>query len=222
VSDHHWQEGREPDPDHHFGFVYEIGHLSTGRKYIGYKQYWFSSGKVKYRVKDIKSSKWNKLAWKPSDWRDYTSSSKDLNIAIAEFGKDDFEFKILGQYTNSRDMRYQEVRQLVLRDALTLVDSDGEYVYYNKSIPDIKFRPPTTVSEETRAKMRENSKGQTHNRSECFDAVAEPFVTGHGHHVVDFRCRGHAAHSLSALTACSLSYSVRISATASHVRLSTR
>ena len=143
---HHWI-GVAPDPSSFFGFVYEIHHLSTGKRYIGRKQYWFSSGKGKRAVKDKASPKWKQLLWKESDWRTYTSSSKDLNAAVKEYGTDDFEFVILDQFTNSRDLAYAETITLAQRDALRIVDEDDEHVYYNKSIPDVKFRPPSTVKE---------------------------------------------------------------------------
>ena len=157
---HHWV-GLRPDPSKFFGFIYSIHHLSTGKRYIGKKQYWFSAGKKGQRVKDLNNPKWNRLLWKDSDWRFYTSSSKDLNAAIKECGKDDFEFTILSQHSNSRDLHYSEVEALVDADALVLVDEDGAYVYYNKSIPDVKFRPPTTVTEAWRAAISDSLMGRT-------------------------------------------------------------
>jgi hypothetical protein len=145
ASDHHWKDGATlvPDPSRFFGFLYEIHELATGRLYVGIKQYWFSSGRSKRRCTDRQSEKWVEWHWKESDWRTYTGSSKELNQEISKHGLDNFEFRIIGQYPCSRSLRYAEANYLHKADALTLKDDDGEYVYYNKSIQDIKYRPPT-------------------------------------------------------------------------------
>jgi hypothetical protein len=169
--DHHWQEGLRPDPDNNFGFIYEVRELDTGRRYIGLKQYWFSAGNAKRRVHDVLHPRWTPHHWKPSDWRTYTTSSKELNEAMAKKGLDNYEFCILAEYTNKRDLLYAEVETILKADALTLVDSEGEYIYYNKRA-DKAFRPPMTVSEETRDKIGRARKGKTHS-PEAREKIAE-------------------------------------------------
>ena len=157
-SDHHWVDGATlvPDPSQYFGFMYQIHELDTGRLYVGIKQYWFSSGKSKRRCMDKQSEKWTPHHWKESDWRSYTGSSKKLNQEIKSKGLENYEFSIIGQYPCSRSLRYAEANYLHKVDALTLKNDEGEYVYYNESIQDIKFRPPESKSAESIAKSIAN------------------------------------------------------------------
>ena len=142
--DHHWVDGRSliPNPTLFFGFLYEIHELDTSRLYVGMKQYWFSSGKAKRRCMDKQSPNWKDWHWRESDWRTYTGSSKELQKEIKSKGLNNYEFSILAQYPCSRSLRYGEANYLHKCDALTELLDDGEYRYYNKSIQDIKFRPP--------------------------------------------------------------------------------
>ena len=79
MCDHHW-EGRKPDPDKYYGFIYLITNLETGKMYVGRKFY--HTYKKRKKVKQ-------------SDWANYTGSSKWLNADIKELGITSFEFKIL-------------------------------------------------------------------------------------------------------------------------------
>ena len=67
MNEMHWtfrdDKTRVPDPDHYFGFVYIITNKKNHRKYIGCKQYWQMRHRKRY---------------KPSNWKVYTSSSKEL------------------------------------------------------------------------------------------------------------------------------------------------
>ena len=71
----HWtfkdDKTRVPQPDEYFGFVYVITNKLTTKQYIGCKQYWQMRKRKKH---------------KPSNWRVYTSSSKDLNEDIDKLG----------------------------------------------------------------------------------------------------------------------------------------
>ena len=160
---HHWVDGVGdlvvPDPSKYFGFIYEIRQLSTGMRYFGKKQYHFAAGKKGQRVKDKLHPKWKDWLWKPSDWPYYKSSSKHILKAMKDTPEDDWEFEILSQHTNSRDLHYAEVDALVKADALKLVDDDGEYIYYNRSIPAVGFRPPSTLTEATRALLSDIRSG---------------------------------------------------------------
>ena len=133
-SDHHWQEGLEPDADKHFGFIYEMHHLPTGHLYIGRKQYWASSGAVKSRHTNIRTDKWKPHHWKPSDWRTYSSSSKTVKKMLGNIL--DWEFSIVQQCVCMQDLSYAEPWQMHDRGVgLTRMD-DGSLLYLNKHIPD--------------------------------------------------------------------------------------
>lgn len=80
----HWRfSPRNLDPDKAVGFVYMIVDKRDNSKYIGKKQF-RGRGKVN--------------RGQASNWKSYTSSSKELNARIKERGKDDFVFIILEQY----------------------------------------------------------------------------------------------------------------------------
>ncbi len=133
-SDHHWQEGDAPDPDNHFGYIYEMHHMPTGHRYIGRKQFWSSTGKRKHPLTDIRGTKWVAHHWKPSDWRTYVSSSKVVNEMMTN--KDEWEFAIIQQLTCKRDMSYAEPAQMYRRGVGVKRLENGELLYLNKHIPD--------------------------------------------------------------------------------------
>lgn len=151
---HHWI-GEEPEPEVYFGFIYLISNSVNGRRYVGKKQYWMSSGKVKNRPTDRASDKWRDHHWKESNWASYTGSSKELNADIRKYGKDKFTFMIIRQCSSKGSLHYEEIKEQVLRDVLVEKLETGEYAYYNKQIAAIKFRPPENHSEETKQKIRD-------------------------------------------------------------------
>ena len=121
---HHWV-GRKPNPHVYFGFVYLITNLSSGRMYVGKKQY--------HRYVKKKKAKEN-------DWHFYTGSSKDLNKDIKTLGRDCFEFKILKNLHTRGGLTYTEANIQHKRDVLTKPHPDGR-LYYNKQIGAIRFVP---------------------------------------------------------------------------------
>jgi len=137
----HWN-GLVPNTNIHFGFIYKIEDIETGRKYIGKKNLFHSSGVVKSRVNNRLSPKWNKKHWKESDWKTYTGSSKPLNADIKAKGKDKFHFEILKLCYSKADLSYSEMEEQINRDVLrTKLDPDT-FEYYNEGIYGVKFRPP--------------------------------------------------------------------------------
>jgi len=85
----HWtfrdDKTRVPQPDEYFGFVYLITNKKTQRKYIGCKQYWQMRHRKRY---------------KPSNWKVYTSSSRELCEEIDKIGKRNFKFEIITRIYN--------------------------------------------------------------------------------------------------------------------------
>jgi len=99
-----------------YGFIYEITCAVNSKKYIGKKQC-----KTLLKRKPLKGKKNKRIEEKETDWRTYTSSSRELNEDIVKFGKDKFIFKII-QWCNSKfDLAYNEAkiqfeREVLLRD----------------------------------------------------------------------------------------------------------
>jgi hypothetical protein len=105
------------DPGDHYGYVYLIENLATGRKYIGKKLFIFTKTKVvKGKRKKIKS---------PSDWQTYWSSSDELKADVAKLGEQNFRRIILHLCKNKGTCNYLEAREQFERRVL---ESDE---YYN-------------------------------------------------------------------------------------------
>ena len=128
----HWtfrdDKTRVPDPDNYFGFVYIITNKKNHRKYIGCKQYWQMRHRKKY---------------KPSNWRVYTSSSKELCEEIDKIGKRNFKFEIIQEYTTKRGLHYYEQYYQMKYHVLTAVlEGTDQKEYYNKNVGGVRFYVP--------------------------------------------------------------------------------
>ena len=162
-SSNHW-EGLEPNPDCFFGFIYLIENTVNGRLYVGKKQYWAASGNFRNRSSHISTDKWRPEQWKPSDWNYYTGSSRELNADIKKFGKDKFRFIILSQHSTKGDLHYEEIKEQAVRNVLAEKLTEDVYLYYNKSIAAIKFRPPDHMSDSAREKISLAKRGEKNHQ----------------------------------------------------------
>lgn len=117
-----------------FGFIYEITNTVNGKKYIGKKQ---CSRRVKR--KPLKGKTRNRIDHKESDWKSYTSSSKELNEDIEKYGKDKFEFRILKICGSKWELGYEEIKEQIARDVLRRDD------YYNGIINVRIGTPPKSL-----------------------------------------------------------------------------
>ena len=128
----HWtfrdDKTRVPQPDEYFGFVYVITNKLTTKQYIGCKQYWQMRKRKRH---------------KPSNWRVYTSSSKELNEDIDKIGKRKFKFEIIQEYKTKRGIHYYEQYYQMKHHVLTaVIEGSDEPAYYNKNIGGIRFYVP--------------------------------------------------------------------------------
>jgi len=173
---HHWL-GEAPDLTNYFGFVYMIECISTGKKYIGKKQYYFAKrGSPKSRVANVKSPKWNIDHWSESDWKIYAGSSRVLKEYIEERGKGDFTCTILTQCESRGALQYAEIKEQIDRGVLLERDGEGDYVYFNRQIAAIKFRPPAFFSSETRKKISKNHRCLTLDVHVFYKITGEAFI----------------------------------------------
>jgi hypothetical protein len=124
--------------DNMFGFIYEITNKVNGKKYIGKKQ---CVRKVKR--KPLKGKTRNRIDQKESDWKTYTSSSKELNEDIQKFGKENFEFRILKICGSKWELGYEEIKEQIARDVLRRDD------YYNGIINVRIGTPPKNLLNNT-------------------------------------------------------------------------
>jgi hypothetical protein len=88
-----------------FGFIYKITNNMNGRMYVGKKQ----CLSVKKRA-PLKGKKNKRHSIVETDWRTYTSSSRQLNEDIVEFGKENFTFKILRFCDSKWQLAYEETK----------------------------------------------------------------------------------------------------------------
>jgi len=136
----HWHSPIQiPEPNPYVGFIYQITNLATGKKYIGRKNM-TSTRRKQVKCKTKPGTKTARIT-KPSDWQTYTSSSTQLNNDISNLGINQFYFEILSFHTTKARLNYEEVKQLVIRGALTSYLPNGEPEYYNGIIPPVRTRP---------------------------------------------------------------------------------
>ena len=163
IKDSHWVSLFDPDPDKYFGFIYFIKNLVTDKKYIGKKQYWLkrSDRARKSTCTEPTSDRWRRDHWRESDWKSYISSSASLKKDIKKYGKENFFFLMLHQWENKSRLHYAEIKEQVKRDVL-MAQEYGEYVYYNRQIAAIKFRPPEFHTDKTKDKLKQILKERGH------------------------------------------------------------
>ena len=114
-----WYYGGVPfeEDGTHFGYVYLIENLITGRKYIGRKYFTISSTKqVNGKKRKIR---------KASDWEAYWGSNETLKAEVAELGEHNFRRTILHLCKSKSECSYMETFEIFTRHALL------NTVYYN-------------------------------------------------------------------------------------------
>ena len=152
MNEMHWtfrdDKIRVADPDQYFGFVYLITNKKNHRKYVGCKQYWQMRHRKRY---------------KPSNWKVYTSSSKELCADIEKIGKRNFKFEIIQEYTTKRGLHYYEQYYQMKYHVLTAVlEGTDQKEYYNKNVGGVRFYVPLEKYEdpEYRKKRSASAKAQ--------------------------------------------------------------
>jgi hypothetical protein len=113
-------------PDDAIGFIYLITNQKTSQKYIGKKL-------LTKRVTRVTKGKKRKERV-DSDWRDYYSSSPDLQAEVAKHGKDNFSREILTFCPSKGSLLYAEELALYLAGALERDD------FYNQNIRSKVYR----------------------------------------------------------------------------------
>jgi hypothetical protein len=128
----------------HYGFVYLITNIETGRMYVGRKYFTRKNGKRRVA----------------SDWKTYFGSCKPLLAEITEKGSDKFKREILNVYKSRNEVNYGEVEEQVKRNVLKALLPDGSRAYYNGNILNRWFVAKEEKSPETKANMAVASKAR--------------------------------------------------------------
>ena len=118
-------ENREYDetPEEYQGFVYEIEELSTGKKYIGKKNFW----RPKILPKNSKRTRRIRTRVE-SDWKKYFGSSKEVQALVESNGIENYKREILRLCKTKGEMSYYEAKLQFENDVLLSDDYYNEFI----------------------------------------------------------------------------------------------
>ena len=109
-------------PNESFGFIYEVTHNPTGKKYIGKKQLIFTRkknlGKRALSALPDKRGKKYIIEHKESDWKTYYGSHKEILKLIKEGRKKEFSREILEFVPSKKLLTYFECKYLFIKEVL--------------------------------------------------------------------------------------------------------
>ena len=126
-------------PENTFGFIYEVTHIPTGKKYIGRKQLISVTKKALGKkelalITDKRSSK-KKTVIKETDWKTYHGSHPEIKQLIKENKQLEFTREILMFVPTKKQLTYYEDKYLYMKGVI-----EPGSVYINDSISGRFFR----------------------------------------------------------------------------------
>ena len=133
----HWYFPTSFDTATAFGFVYRIINMQTGKSYIGKKQFWSKTRK------SVKGKQRKQVTIAESDWKTYTSSSREVNQDILELSKCMFQFQILSLHKTKQELDFAETKTQWQLDVLNAKFDDGTKMFYNGRIERINHNQYT-------------------------------------------------------------------------------
>ncbi len=130
-------------PSGSFGFIYEVTHKPSGKKYLGKKQLIYRRKKkigkreteiLKEEKKEAGETNWwivpkKKVVEKESDWKTYCGSQSEVKALVKEDGLDSFDREILDYAFHKKDLTYKETKLLFQQEVL-----ESGSVYFNSNI----------------------------------------------------------------------------------------
>jgi hypothetical protein len=121
-------------PEPTFGFIYEVTHTPTGRKYLGRKQLISVQKKTLGKkelalITDKRLSK-KKTVTKESDWKTYYGSNPIIKQMIKEGKQDEFTREILMFVPSKKLLTYYEDKYLYING---VIETDSNYFNDNIS-----------------------------------------------------------------------------------------
>ena len=109
-------------PEDVFGFIYEVTHLPTGRKYLGKKQLISVTkkplGKKELALLTDKRAKTYKIVKKESDWKTYYGSHQEIKSLIKERKQSEFSREILIFVPSKKLLTYYENKFLFINEVI--------------------------------------------------------------------------------------------------------
>ena len=119
-------------PEDIFGFIYEVTHLPTGRKYLGKKQLISVTkkplGKKELALITDKRASKSKVVRKESDWKTYYGSHSEIKSLIKEGKQSEFSREILIFTPNKKLHTYYENKFLFMKG---VIEPDSNYINDN-------------------------------------------------------------------------------------------
>jgi len=127
-------------PENTYGFIYQVTHLPTNRKYIGKKVLYFIRN-VKIGKKELQALKEERKAKgiggrppakkkviKESDWKTYYGSQAEIKELVSKGKESDFSREILKFVNNKKHLTYYECKYLFIYEVL---ENNEEYINDN-------------------------------------------------------------------------------------------
>jgi len=127
-------------PENTYGFIYQVTHLPTNRKYIGKKVLYFERN-VKIGKRELQALKEERKAKgiggrtpakkkviKESDWKTYYGSQTEIKELVNKGKESDFSREILKFVDNKKHLTYYECKYLFIYEVL---ENNEEYINDN-------------------------------------------------------------------------------------------
>lgn len=127
-------------PEGTYGFIYEVLHKPTGKKYIGKKVLYFERNVKlgKRALEELKAERkaagiggrvpQKKKVVKESDWKDYYGSHEEIKRLVKESDPEDFTRRILQFVPEKKLLTYYECKYLFINSVL---DERNNYINDN-------------------------------------------------------------------------------------------
>lgn len=100
-------------PENTYGFIYEVFHKPSGKKYLGKKVLHFNR-----TLPPLKGMKRKRKVVKESDWKNYFGSHVEIKQLIKEEKQDEFERRILQFVPTKKLLTYYECKYLFINEVL--------------------------------------------------------------------------------------------------------
>lgn len=117
-------------PEGTYGFIYEVTHIPTGKKYLGKKVLYFERNKKlgKRELEALKEERkaqgiggrvpLKKKVITESDWKTYYGSQKEILELVKEGNQEDFKREILQYVPDKKQLTYYECKYLFINEVL--------------------------------------------------------------------------------------------------------
>ena len=115
-------ESIEQMPEGTFGFIYEVIHIPSKRKYIGKKVLTFNR-----TLAPLKGQKRKRKVQKESDWKAYYGSHEEIKALLKEGKQEEFSREILEFIPTKKLLTYFECKYLFIKEVL----ENNEYINDN-------------------------------------------------------------------------------------------